>query len=391
MIKMISAHTGEIDDAEAAVTELLGQIQPERNLRSHSVGLISCFADFISSGTAAEIAAKLPFEIAGTTTLAAADADGFGELLLVLTILTSDEDEFVTGVSGPFTGEDESLLRSAYEKAAGGRPDKPGLMISFAPLLLNVSGDFFAEAWSSITGNVPVFGTLSVDHHQDYSEAHTFLNGKAYRDRLVFVLCYGDIKPTFIIGGISDKKLFRDKGVITASQGNQLQTVNGISAADYLLSLGLSKDENGSIAGINAFPFVLNYNDGSPPIIRIMFAITPEGYAVCGGRMPEGAILTVGNIDAEEVISTTEEVLKNALVIGENNGNKSGMLIFSCVGRFFIQGYNNSAEMERARAVLKDKIPFHMTYSGTELCPVYGKNGAIVNRSHNDTIVICVF
>ncbi|MDR2747697.1 MAG: hypothetical protein LBB77_09665, partial [Treponema sp.] len=294
MINMITAHTGEIDDIDAAVAELLAQIGADKPLQKHSIGLISCFADFISSGMVKALAEKLPFEIAGTTTLACADGNILGETLLILTVLTSDELEFVTGLTEVVTREDPELFRAAYKTAAGNRQRKPALIFSFAPLLMNVSGDFFAEAWNDITGSVPVFGTVAVDHNADYHESQAILNGETFRDRFVFVLVYGDIKPSFIIGGISENKVFREKGVVTASQGNQLQEVNGVSVADYLTSLGLEKDENGVIVGINSFPFILDYNDGAQPVIRVMFAITPEGYAVCGGKMPVGASLTVG-------------------------------------------------------------------------------------------------
>jgi hypothetical protein len=323
--------------------------------------------------------------------MAGADKDTLGETLLILTVLTSDEIEFVTGLTGAITEEDPELLRLAYEKAAGGRQEKPAMMLCFAPLLTNISSDFFAEAWNGITGPMPVFGTLAVDHNADYHESQTILNGQAFRDRFVFVLVYGSIKPSFIVGGISENKAFREKGVVTASRGNQLLEVNGVSAADYLTSLGLLKNEDGVIMGINSFPFIVDYNDGARPIIRVMFAITPEGYAVCGGKMPVGSSLTVGTINAEELLATTEETLKMALTIGEYNGNKRGALIFSCVGRFFSQGFDSSAEMKKVREIIGDKLPFHLAYSGTELCPVYGKDSAIFNRSHNDTMVICIF
>ncbi|MDR3192593.1 MAG: FIST C-terminal domain-containing protein [Treponema sp.] len=391
MIEMITAHTGEIDDTEAAAAELIAQIEAGKGLRKYSIGLISCFADFISSGLIKELAKKLPFEILGATTLASEDGDVQGETLLILSILTSDEIEFVTGLTEPITGEDPELLRRAYEKTTGTRREKPAFMLAFAPLLMNVSGDFFAEAWTDITGNVPVFGTLAVDHNTDYHESQTILNEQTFRDRFVFALVYGNINPSFIVGGISENKIFREKGVVTASHGNQLQEVNGVSVADYLSSLGLSKNKDGIIEGINSFPFILDYNDGAQPVIRVMFAITPEGYAVCGGKMPVGASLTVGGINAEEVLNTTEETLKLALAIGESNGSKHGMLIFSCVGRFFVQGFDTAAEMKKVKKVLENKLPFHFAYSGTELCPVYGSDRAVYNRSHNDTIIICIF
>ncbi|MDR2740244.1 MAG: FIST C-terminal domain-containing protein [Treponema sp.] len=391
MIKTIVIHTLKIDDPEAAVAELCGLLEKEGPLLAHSIGLVSCFADFISSGIVADLAKKLPFEIAGTTSLAGASKSAAGEVLLFLTVLTSDDVEFVTGLTDPISAEAVSPIRAAWKKATAGRAEKPALMLSFAPLLTNASGDVLVEAFSAVSGNVPNFGTIAVDHNADYHESRVIFNGASYPDRYAFILCYGKIKPIFIVGGLSEKRAFRDKGVVTASAGNQLQGVNGISVADYLSGLGLKKGPDGAIMGINAYPFILDYNDGTQPIIRVMFAITPEGYAVCGGNMPVGASLQVGVINAEEVLSITEETIKSALVIGQNNGSDNGMLIFSCVGRYFAQGFHPEAEMKKVQEALNGSLPFHLCYSGTELCPVYEKNGNTRNRSHNDSIVICMF
>jgi hypothetical protein len=392
MIKAITVHTAEIDDPEAAVAELLGLLEQRGPFLAHSVGLVTCFADFISAGIVADLAKKLPFEIAGITSLAGASESAAGQVLLFLTVLTSDSVEFVTGLTERIGSEDMAPIRSAWEKAVAGRAGKPALMLSFAPLLTNASGDFFAEAFSAVSGNVPNFGTLAVDHNTDYHESQVIFNGEAYPDRYGFILCYGGIKPLFIVGGLSEKRAFRGKGVVTASAANQLEGVNGISVADYLVNLGLKKEPDGAIKGINAHPFILDYNDGTQPVIRVMFGITPEGHAVCGGNMPVGATLQVGVIDAGEVLSVTEETLKSALAIGQNNGMEGGvMLIFSCVGRYFAQGFHPEAEMQKVQETLKGRAPFHLSYSGTELCPVYGQNGSTRNRSHNDSIVICMF
>ncbi|MDR2181176.1 MAG: FIST C-terminal domain-containing protein [Treponema sp.] len=389
MIESIIVQTAEVDDADSAVSGILAQLAG-KTLRKNSVGIVSCFADFISSGILAALAEKLPFPLVGTTTLAAAASGGIqGQVLLVITVLTSDEVEFAAGVTDPVTGEDDTPFRAAWEKTGARRNDKPALMLSFAPLLLNVPADFFAEAWSGITGNVPNFGTLAVDHHPDYHESQTILNGEGFRDRYVFVFCYGKLEPRFFIGGISEEKAFREKGVVTSSRGNQLKAVNGVSVAEYLSSLGMERDESGAITGINAFPFIQDYKDGTQPVIRVMFAITPDGSAVCGGKIPEGAELSVGFISAEVVLKYTDEALRTALAETGAKTRGKTFLVFSCVGRFFAMGYNSSAEMDKIAGILAE-VPFHLSYSGTELCPVHGKDGKLINRSHNDTIVICV-
>ncbi|MDR2304721.1 MAG: FIST C-terminal domain-containing protein [Treponema sp.] len=384
MIKILQAYTLEIDDVDVAVNEILDQLKGQSVLKN-SVGLVACFSDFLDSGVVSALAGKLSFPLAGATTLAASTGGISGDTILTLTVLTSDDVEFVTGMTGAISGEDEGPLREAWEKTGGKRQDKAVLMIGFGPLLLNVSGDFFVESWSSITGNIPVFGALAVDHNQDYHEARAIYGGEGFRDRFIFVLCYGKLEPKFFLGGISQEKVFREKGVVTSSRGNQLRGVNGISVGDYLSSLGLTRDETGNIVGINSFPFILDYNDGAQPVIRVMFAITPDGSAVCGGKIPEGATLMVGNVNAEEVIRTSTAALLKAL----ESGRGKSLLIFSCVGRYFSLGFKASMEMEKVGELLKG-TPFAFSYSGTELCPVYDKDGKLTNRSHNDTIVICV-
>jgi hypothetical protein len=154
---------------------------------------------------------------------------------------------------------------------------------------------------------------------------------------------------------------------------------------DYLAGLGLTRDAQGNLVGINAYPFILDFNDGTQPIIRVMFAVTPDGSAVCGGKMPVGATLTVGTINGDEVLRASAEILTTAR---EAAGGRV-MLIFSCIGRYFAQGFNTTAEMDKTREIMGES-PFSLAYSGGELCPVYGKNGGLTNRSHNDTMVICI-
>ncbi|MDR3332871.1 MAG: FIST C-terminal domain-containing protein, partial [Synergistaceae bacterium] len=130
-----------------------------------------------------------------------------------------------------------------------------------------------------------------------------------------------------------------------------------------------------------------DYNDGTTPVVRAVFANTPEGYAVCGGDIPVGATLSVGTIDMNEIIATATGALKSALA-----SKPDCILIFSCVGRYFYMGYEPMREIEEAKGILDPLgLPYQITYSGGEFCPVYSgnKEGQTINRNHNDTIVIC--
>jgi hypothetical protein len=387
MIKALTAYTCEVDDAESAVSEILEQLRPGSGLLKNSVGILTCYADFISSGTVREICAALPFDVVGSTTLGNAVPGSKDKIMLSMMVLTSDDVSFSSVLTAPLTTEDEGVLKLAYDEAAG-IGGRPALILCFAPLLVSASGDFFADTMSKIAGGTPLFGMLAVDHNDDYHESQVIHNGGAYSDRCAFALVKGDIDPRFFIGSLVMKKRFGHKCVVTASQGNRLQTVNNIPVSDYLLSLGLRKSDDGTIAGINAFPFIVDYNDGSATVVRSAFATTPEGYAVCGGNLPAGATLTVGSLDADDVLETTAEAISSAV----SAKRPECLIIFSCVGRYYTMDYNPMGEIEKIQSILDETgIPYHAAYSGSELCPVSGSNSGntAINRNHNDTIVIC--
>ena len=390
MIKSFTAYTHEVDDKGAAVSEILERLELEgkNKLLKNTVGIVSCYAEYIDSGVWKALCEKLPFEIIGTTTIANMTSGVLGETMLSIMVLTSDDTAFSTALSETVAVEDTVPLKALYQEALSKLSGKPSLMLSFAPLLNSVGSDFYVETMSEITGNVPNFGTLAVDHNTDYHDSRVLLNGEAWADRFALLLVQGPFEPVFYIGAISDEKVFSEKGVVTASNGNQLQKVNDMTAADYLLSLGLTKGEDGSITGINTFPIIVDCNDGTIPVVRAMFAVTPEGYAVCGGNIPVGATLSMGSFDGDEIASTTKRTVCGVL----EKGAYGTMLMYSCVGRYFSQGYDPTAELQGIVQPLEEAGVTHMTsYSGGELCPVYGKNGEIFNRNHNNTFIICAF
>ena len=50
MIKMFSAFTEEIDDVDAAISEILSQLDLEHSLMQNSIGILHCYHEFIDSG-----------------------------------------------------------------------------------------------------------------------------------------------------------------------------------------------------------------------------------------------------------------------------------------------------------------------------------------------------
>jgi hypothetical protein len=390
MIQAFSAFTPEIDDVEAAVAEISEQLSLEGRLLSHTIGLVSCMPEFIESGVLEALQEALPFDLIGQTTIAAASPGSDALEILNILVITSDELEFACGQSAPITSTDEELLFEAYHAAVGGRAEKPALILMYAPLLLNVGGDFFVNTFDEISGHVPLFGSLAIDNTIDYHNSSVIFQGESSPDRLAFVAIYGDIKPRFYQATISHESIFEEKGVVTSSDGNHLKTVDNMTAVEFLKSKGLVAVANGVIEGVNSFPYIVDYNDGTPPVIRVIFATTPEGHAICLGDIPEGSTLSVGHFDEDEILATTRRTLSSFEVTeGEHVG-----IVFSCVGRYFTMVLDPAGETSAVHEAIDPLgIPYGLAYSGGEICPMINMadRASLKNRFHNSTFIALVF
>ncbi|MDR0350791.1 MAG: FIST C-terminal domain-containing protein [Coriobacteriales bacterium] len=390
MIRALSAFTSEIDDVDEAVADILGQLSLKNQLRAHSVGLISGVPEFVESGVIEALQEALPFDLVGQTTIAASSPGSSSLETLSLLVLTSDEIEFVIGQTDPILGENADIIKDGYLKATEGRTEKPATLLIYAPLLYNVGGDFLVENLDEVSEHVPLFGTLAVDNTIDYHKSRVIFRGKASTDRLAFVALYGDLKPRFFLATISHESIFEEKGVVTSSDGNQLKTVDGKSAVDFLKSKGLATDENGIIEGVNSFPYIVDFNDGNPPVIRVIFATTPEGNAVCLGDIPEGSTLSVGHFGEDEMLATTRVQVEAIAADDERHS----AIIFSCIGRYFTLVLDPSGEIEEAHGLLDPlDARYTFSYSGGEICPVTSmKDGvSLTNRFHNATFIAMTF
>jgi hypothetical protein len=382
-----------VDNAELAFSEILEQLQPEKNLLKNSVGIIHCPPDFIDSGVVALLSQNLPFRIVGMTTIGSVTTDTVGEMMLSLMVLTDDKISFAIGLTEPILSPDVEIIRTAYESTVKTLSAPPSLMLAFFPssvIKIGVGGDFVPENFPKIVGNLPIFGSLSISSSVDLQMSYVFCDGENYSDRFAFILIQGDISPRFYRGTISEQKILKDRGIITKSQDSYIFTINDVPVFDYLKNtLGLNIDVDDP-ALIHMIPLILDINDGTLPIVRLIMGFTPEGVAFCSGQIHEGTSLSLGRFDKDTVLETTSCTIKTIL---EQESQLNGILIYSCAARYWALGFDTQVEMEAVRdTLLESKIPYVMNYSGGELCPVFDKDGkTFTNQLHNYSFVACVF
>jgi hypothetical protein len=386
MIRTLLASTENIDDTDAAVGDIKNQLDCGRNLLKNAVGIVSCHYEFIHSGAYKAICGALPFDVVGAITSVQGNGKKSAILQLTVMLLTSDDVRFKTALTPSLKTEPGKQIEGTCGNAMKEEAEKPSLLFTFAPFMVENSGDEYVSVLTKALGGIPCFGTLAVDDTPDFRECYTLYNGEHYRDRMSLIFCYGNIKPRFFLATISENKILDHSALITASDGHVLKEVNGRPVIEWFERMGLTKESETSYA-MTSLPFMLDYKDGAPPVSRVFICLNENRYAICAGAMPEGAVLRIGVFNKDDVLLTSGEAIDEAL----GGAAVQGMLIYSCISRCMSLGGEQLAELNLVTKKVKNKGPFLMAYSGGEICPTQISSKAAVNRFHNNTFIVCVF
>jgi hypothetical protein len=384
MIQMMTAYTEEVDEAEDALNEILGQIDLS-TLKKNSVGFITCHFDFINTGFIKELCRKLPFDVIGMTTLASANPHGLSMYALSLTVLTSDDVIFETAMTGALNPNDyRKNMETAYSDAAGKLPGKPSLIITFFPFFREISGAVMHHAFDEVCGGVPFWGSLATDPDIGYLHSKVFHNGDVSYDGMVMALFYGPVDPEFIVVSLPSQNIRKDRGQITGSDGCVLREINGVPALKYLENMGVLIMKDASITT----PLMVYYEGSCEPVALGIYNLNDDGGLLCAGEMTKGASIAVGQITNEGILSTAAESLNRVLACGKRNS----ALFLPCVTRYVMLMPNHDAELELIAEKMENGrvMPFMAGYSGGEICPVRDESGVLRNRFHNYTFTACV-
>jgi hypothetical protein len=314
--------------------------------------------------------------------MSASTSSGMSRMGLTVTVLTSGDANFASGVSAPVGDSVDAPLTELYRRITAGLSGKPVMLMPFIPFLLNMGGDEFVEKLDALSGGVPAFGTIAISNEPDFSKTSVFYNGEAYPSSMALALVAGGAEPEFLSVSVNEENILRQKALITGVNRNILQTINNMPAVKYLESIGLAKD--GDVMGIASMPFIIYLEDGSM-LVRACFGATGEGALILGGAVPVNSSLALGAMGFEDVMSSTESKVREALAAAGGRG----ILMYSCGGRRLALGVQPLAEHEKVKECLGDS-PYHFVYSGGEVFPSRLEGGRVVNHLQNDSLIICI-
>jgi hypothetical protein len=384
MLTMFTAYTEEVDDVESAVAEILEQIHLAR-LSANSVGLLFCHSEFVESGVADKLCARLPFNVIGMTSMAGATGAAYGVFTLNLAVLSADSVMFRTALTEPLTAANAgAAMAAAYNSARAQLPGDPAFIISLFPYLHDISSAEVLKHLDAACGGIPVWGSVASGMDMSYADSGVISNGRFHDKSAVMLLLHGPLEPEFIIASIPDKNIGDRRALITESDGCILKKANDVPLMEYFEDIGMVMrmgQDNTTL------PLMIDYGDGSKPVALAIYALTPENWAVCGGETPEGAFFFCGEMDKDGILESTGEALAR---IGEVKG-KSCLLMLPCVTRFIILTPEQDEEMRLVAETLGTERPFVFALSGGEICPMRDRNGVLRNRHHNFSFSACLF
>ncbi|MCL2791416.1 MAG: FIST C-terminal domain-containing protein [Desulfobulbus sp.] len=384
----------EVDDVAQAAQELASSIREQLALQKHSLGLIFCDADTDGSALTGELHALLDMEIAGMTTLAALSSQGRQETAIVLTVLTADDCLFSPGVSATLCADDfEDRIVRAYQATIPEDADqRPGAVFVFCPFGMSFSGDRYPAVLSRATDNAPVIGGVASDDY-DYERARVFLSGKEYKDAMVLVSLWGNVRPVFAIRHVTSRFAERIRRV-TKAENNIVHKVGEESLIQYLQGFGLKTDVDDPLLAFTSYPMMLRHGDeGETPVMRHISGLNQaDGSGSFFGDVPVHTQANICLINKADIAAACRESMQALLDEGKAQPGYaySTILCISCCGRSIILSGDADAEGR----ILAEMLPQGLTLTGAyclgEICPTRYQNGQATNRFHNCSITFCM-
>ena len=387
MIKVVTAYTYELDNPEKAIQDILGQIDIKNGLLKNSVALLFCHAQFIEMGVTEAVCESLPFDVMGCTSMYLALPSRAGEMMLTVTVLTSDDTEFATGMCEPLTAENaEDRIGALYRETVSSLSGTPAMIFAFPPTMLNLTIDIMTAALDRACGGLPVFGTVALDMHIHIGNPKTIFKGAAYSDRMALLLFKGPVKPRFFFLRFPESSSLAQDAVITNASGPNLISINNRPAASFLKEVGLIQNDKNKYT--HAIPLVIEGSDGTNPEVVVVQDIDSNGTLICGRHVSVGGILNIGAITEDHVLESAKALIQEI----KKNESGAGLFIFSCFLRTMMLGGGAAAEVELIQRELSS-YPGSYLYlnSGGELCPRYKKSEKTENQALQYAIIACQF
>jgi hypothetical protein len=380
MLKTISAYTTEGDEFEFALSNLLDQIKPEKNLLSNTIGLITFYEGFQDNHFISKLCDALPFDVIGCSTSANATGNIVEPMSIVLTVITSDDAYFSVFAADL---RDENLFKEKYMKALNKIADKNSPVMAFAYMITypDLFGNCVQKA-SNIMHDIPLFGTFPTTKDSQL-DGYVVYNGEISKSNCTFALVAGNIAPEFLCYTTPDESLQLFDAYVTESDGFLIKKINNMIARDYMVSIGFKTDPENPNSIVEFKHAIMRISNKKSQYALGIIAFSPEGYIILATHVVVGSVISFTTVDEKGVLSAAKKMITK----GTSDPTKTA-ICFSCLIRR-ITLTDAFAEIDAVTKNAKNSN-YQFSYAGGEICPVYDENNKLVNKYHNITLVACI-
>lgn len=385
MINAYSIFTSEVDDIDVAISDIKQQLA-EINLRKNSVGIIVCHYDYLHTGTVEAISNIVPFSLVGFTTFFQKTDDTQGLFELTITVLTSDDAEFVLTEDHSHDSNlpTQTLIEKSYLDACKSHKDKPACIFNFITVNRPISGDEYVNILDNISGGVPCFGGIATSDNDGGQNMYVISDGEYFSYGYSMLLIFGDVKPKFHFVNYDEGGFIDMPGTITKVEGQTINEVNHRPVSDFLIRRGIDLSED-KVDGLLTIPFLFRKDIHSPYIARTAYGIDDNGGLKLFGEALENTLFRVGTAGPDDIITSSEKLMREAVSMAPNAGV---FFMFSCIGRYISLGMKQGSEFENVENILPKDSPYLATYVSGEICPIINDE-TYLNEFHNSSLIVC--
>lgn len=398
-MRSATAVTWELDDIDAAVEELAGQIGSKLVLARESVGILHAQPHMELGELSAALSERFGFSVVGGTTAGAATIsnDGHQELAAVLHVLTADDCLFAAAISDPMEGEPRKRIEDTYGAAMAKLRAKdptaaPKMIFCVASIVQGHSSDDGLAALSEVSGALPIFGYVAADDFE-FNAQQVFLDGRSGGNLMALLLIAGNLRPVFEVKNLAgNAPLSRRK--VTKAHGNVICEIDGRPACEYLKEFPFIDDETRVLWNYQFFVEMNGEADDDGILVSRALNTYDEGTGeiTAFANVPENSYIGLLFCGESDVTASAEEALREIAAKIEAAGDDyrySAVFVASCSLRNMFLADRRDAEGTLVRELLPPSIAVSGLYAFGEIAPTSLRGDRAVNRFHNATMTIC--
>lgn len=392
-MRSFEAFTKEIDDLNAAVSELKSQIDTSLFLKN-TCGIIFSGFEVNAEILLKELKAAFDFPFFGCSGIGMISTNGYSQTSIILLVLTADDVEFSIGLTDKINGPDDIIkFAETYQILKSKISGKDKLIFTYVPWFTNIVFDEIVFALDKASDKVPVYGGIASDGWS-FDSTFVFTNNEVSSQKGVIMVVSGNVNPIFTIEQSTTLTTNLHK-IVTKAEGTVVYELDGKPVTDFIRDMGLITHKSNVILDYLGTPFLASQKtyDGDEIDTTRCLAVIDHENKCCTyiGIIEVGSELNMVLISKEDIEKSVQNAFDDILekIKSSDDYKYSTIICSSCAARYCLLVADKNAEGRAYEGKLPEGVNVLGNYIYGEFCPTHGKHtGKLYNALSNETFTI---